>query len=111
MILEYHNEHGHKVKSMHTDLVKTVHLRFTDKQSAIDYIENTPDAGSIPRCVDMVGLISNNDGVLSDDGEVITPSTFKEGYHVNIYTQCDGEVAQHASALTVVTPSRKAAGT
>lgn len=90
--------------------VKTVHLRFSDEKSALDYIELHPDAGWIPRCVDMVGLISNNDGVFSDDGEVITPSTLKEGYHVNIYTQCDDEVAQHASALTVVTPSRKAAG-
>ena len=33
--------------------------------------------------VDDVGVIYNDDGVYSDDGEVITPPTPMDGWHVN----------------------------
>ena len=38
----------------------------------------------------IVGTIYNNDAVYGDDGEVITPATPKEGFHVNALSPIDG---------------------
>jgi hypothetical protein len=50
--------------------------------------------------IDDVGIIYNNDGVYNNDGEVITPPTQMEGWHVNIIGELPQELNQY-----LVTPS------
>jgi hypothetical protein len=37
-----------------------------------------------PGAIDVIGIILNDDAVFDDEGDVVTPSTAKEGWHVNI---------------------------
>ena len=44
--------------------------------------------------IDIIGTIYNDDAVFSEDGEVISEATAKDGYHVNVRV-----VGEDASAL------------
>ena len=59
--------------------------------------------------VDDVGVIYNDDGVYSDDGEVITPPTPMDGWHVN-YKAATLPSDLEAYVVTPNSPHRKFAG-
>jgi hypothetical protein len=59
--------------------------------------------------VDDVGVIYNDDGVYSDDGEVITPPTPMDGWHVN-YKAATLPSDLEAYVVTPNSPNRKFAG-
>jgi hypothetical protein len=57
-----------------------VGYKFIDEETETTYYR-IPDA---PGDIDIIGIIYNNDSVYDENGELITPSTQKEGFHVNI---------------------------
>jgi hypothetical protein len=59
--------------------------------------------------IDVVGVIYNDDGVYSDDGEVITPPTPMDGWHVN-YKAATLPSELEAYVVTPNSPHRKFAG-
>jgi len=59
--------------------------------------------------VDDVGVIYNDDGVYSDDGEVITPPTPMDGWHVNYKAETLPSDLE-AYVVTPNSPHRKFAG-
>ena len=100
----------------------THHLRFTDEaafQAAAEtagfYMAPTDEEPGGYSCythdhaMDIVGIIYNDDGVYDPDtGEVITPPTPMDGWHVNFKgTLPDG---WDANIVTPITPCRIFAG-
>ena len=59
--------------------------------------------------IDVVGVIYNDDGVYSDEGEVITPPTPMDGWHVN-YKAATLPSELEAYEVTPNSPHRKFAG-
>ena len=59
--------------------------------------------------IDVVGVIYNDDGVYSDEGEVITPPTPMDGWHVN-YKAATLPSDLEAYVVTPNSPHRKFAG-
>ena len=58
---------------------------------------------------DVVGIIYNNDGVYDEEtGEVVTPPTAMEGFHVNYIGNFPQDLQQYL--VTPTSPSRKFAG-
>jgi hypothetical protein len=99
----------------------THYLRFTDEftfqasaEAAGLYIPPTEEETGGYFCfthdysMDIVGVIYNDDGVYNDEGEVITPPTPIDGWHVNFKgTLPDG---WDANLVTPNTPYRIFAG-
>ncbi len=68
-------------------------LKFTDKEQAITTLQNNgvidADGNYIngTHAVVYIGAIVNQQGTYDEDGNELTPSTFIDGYHVDIMTE------------------------
>jgi hypothetical protein len=79
-------------------MYKTYFLRFATQEEAeqklteVGYSTTDPETDQIhfhtpphTGALDIIGTIYNNDGVYDEEsGEVVTPPTAMEGYHINI---------------------------
>ena len=81
----------------------TYYLKFTSqeewdtKAEEAGYRHQDPETGAIsytvyPGAIDVVGIILNDDAVFHDEGDVVTPATAKEGWHVNIRVIPNAEI-------------------
>lgn len=59
------------------------------------------------RNISVIGLMYNDDAVLDENGDIVTPATAKEGWHVNVLA-LDGEDASGLEAYDTApaTPAR-----
>jgi hypothetical protein len=76
-------------------MYKTYYLKFASqeewdtKAAEAGYRYEDPETGDIfytvyPGAIDVVGTLYNDDAVYDDEGDIVTPATTKEGWHVNI---------------------------
>jgi len=57
--------------------------------------------------ISVIGVMYNDDAVLDEEGEVVTPATAKEGWHVNVLALDEEDVSNiEAYSVNVTTPSR-----
>lgn len=61
--------------------MKQLHLKFTDEAQAKQVLATCPERLTVVH----LGTLYNEDGVYNEEtGEVITPATAKEGWHVDV---------------------------
>ena len=76
-------------------MYKTYYLKFASqeewdtKAEEAGYRHQNSETGLIhysvhPGAIDVVGTLYNDDAVYDDEGEIVTPATAKEGWHINI---------------------------
>ena len=58
--------------------------------------------------VDTVGIIYNDDAVFDDEGELVTPATARDGYHINVKwtVELPAALTPYIVAPTPATPKR-----
>ena len=60
--------------------------RYEDPETEAVYYSVSPGA------IDVVGVIYNDDAVFDDEGDIVTPATAKDGWHVNIRVIPNAEI-------------------
>jgi hypothetical protein len=76
-------------------MYNTYYLKFASqeewdaKAAEAGYRYEDPETGEVyysvrPGAIDVVGTVYNDDAVFNEDGEVDTPATAKDGWHVNV---------------------------
>lgn len=87
-------------------MYKDYYLKFKDEAEAISVLYRTEGAVEaneelgieakegyqVPNFanISVIGTIYNDDGLYDEEGNMVTPPTAKEGWHVNVRA-CDGE--------------------
>lgn len=76
-------------------------LRYTDKEQAIQHlislgvINEDLTLTDITHSVVWLGVLIDSYGEYDEDGEVITPPTYLEGYHLDIMTKEFIDIQEH----------------